>query len=109
MFKIETAIEGVHAKLGCYICGSPNNLIDTEMSIPYEGVLTICSACARSMALTAGYLVNVRAEEMESALQRAEAAEKAQASAEAALADVAIEAEAAKKRHRERLRRAGKR
>ena len=56
MQRIQQGIPSVHAKGGaCYICGNPADLVDTEVSIDYEGVLAICHGCAWDIAQTAGF------------------------------------------------------
>lgn len=65
MFRIDHAISGVHASDACYLCHNPNNLVDTEVTIPYEGVIAICTNCARSVAMTAGWDLEHTAEQWE--------------------------------------------
>lgn len=56
MLRIQQGIPSVHAKGGaCYICGNPSDLVDTEVSIDYEGVLAICRGCAWDVAQSAGF------------------------------------------------------
>lgn len=104
MFRVDNAIDGVHAKQGCYICGNPNNLIDTETHIDYEGVLAVCRGCVHDMAQTAGFLVDVSVDEWDKLASRLAETEKERNSIERAFAEVYSEAQAATKRHKERQR-----
>lgn len=54
MIRSDSA-NGAHIGQACLLCRNPNDIIDTEVSIPYEGVLAICTRCVRDMALCAGY------------------------------------------------------
>jgi len=106
MFRVDNAIDSIHAKGGCYLCGSPNKLVDTEIVISYEGVLAICEACARDLAMTAGWNLEVRVDDLNAAEYRAAKAEIERDSAERALAEIYGTAQAATKRHKERERKA---
>jgi hypothetical protein len=104
MIRVDSAIQGVHAKQGCYICGEVNKLVDTEVAISYEGILAICSGCAKDLAHVAGWDLEVRAEEV-TRLRQAEAQLITERdSADKALSEVYAEAQAATKRHKERQR-----
>jgi hypothetical protein len=107
MIRVDSAIQGVHAKQGCYICGEVNRLVDTEVSISYEGILAICIGCAYDLAQAAGWDLEVSAEEV-TRLRAAEGQLRTDRdSAEKALAEIYVEAQAANKRHKERQRKAG--
>lgn len=104
MIRVDSAIQGVHAKQGCYLCGQVNRLVDTEVSIPYEGILAICTGCAKDLAHAAGWDLEVAAEEV-TRLREAEGRLRTERdSAEKALSEIYSEAQAASKRHKERQR-----
>jgi len=106
MILVDSSIQGVHAKQGCYLCGNPNRLVDTEVSIDYEGVLAICVGCVKDLAQTAGFNLEIPAAEVER-LKAAEIALTAERdSAERALADIKEMTGVSAKRHKERLRKA---
>lgn len=104
MIRVDHAIVSVHAKASCYLCGATNDLVDTGVSIDYEGVLAICRACVRDMALTGGFAVGVDQqqlddlkEELEQANYMADSILAATTAVQATLTDV-------RKKHRDRLR-----
>lgn len=47
-----------HARQACYLCLDPHDGVDSEVTIEYEGVLFLCKGCIRSLALTAGFVVD---------------------------------------------------
>lgn len=65
MLRIDNAISGVHAKGACYLCHSGHDLVDTEVTIDYEGVLAICRACVHDMAMTAGWDLQITTKEVD--------------------------------------------
>jgi len=106
MFRVDNAIDGVHARQGCYLCGTPNKLIDTEITIDYEGVLGICESCCRDLAQTAGYNLSITSEEWDTLVLQLVDTERERDSAEQALKEIYSSAQAATKRLKERERKA---
>lgn len=104
MLLIDHTIESLHAKQGCYLCTSPNQLIDTEVLIPFEGILAVCVSCTSEMARAAGFEVGVTTEEIQGLRDRLEESERDRDSAVRAIGEVKQSAQAAEKRHRERSR-----
>lgn len=47
-----------HANGSCYLCGQPNDCVDTSVQITGEGVLAICHGCIHDLAMTAGYVLS---------------------------------------------------
>jgi hypothetical protein len=106
MIRVDSALANVHAKNGCYLCGNPNRLIDTEVSVDYEGVLAICEGCVKDLAQTAGFNLEIRSEEVEGLRTDLADAQVERDSLGRALTEVKTTAQAAEKRHRERMRHA---
>src|SRR5690242_16547280 len=106
MIRADQAIQGVHAKGGCYLCGSPNKLVDTEVSIDYEGVLAICEGCCHDLAMTAGFHPEVRTEDYDRLAAHLARTEQERNEMERLVADIDGGVKAAVKRHRERQRKA---
>jgi len=104
MIRVDSAIQGVHAKQGCYLCGEVNRLVDTEVGIPYEGILAVCVGCAKDLAQTAGWDLEVSAEEVTRLRLTEGRLTSERDSADRALAEIYAEAQAANKRHKERQR-----
>lgn len=44
----------MHAKMACYLCNRPDDVVDTGMSIEGEGVLALCVRCVHDLAFEAG-------------------------------------------------------
>lgn len=107
MFRVDSAIDGVHAKQGCYLCTNPNHLVDTEITVDYEGVLAICGGCAKDLAQTAGWNLEVTAGDWDDLLVKLADAERERDSAEQTLAEIYSASQAATKRYKERERKAG--
>lgn len=105
MLRIDNAIANVHAKAACYLCLRGSNLVDTEVTIEYEGVLAICTACVHDMAMVAGWDVDITHDEiakyqddLAEANYIADSILSATTQVQQTLADV-------RKQHRDRLRR----
>ena len=54
-----------HARGACYLCLSPNDVVDTAIQIEGEGVLCICRNCIGELAQTAGFVLSDNREEVE--------------------------------------------
>lgn len=104
MILIDHTTESVHAQQGCYLCHSPNRLVDTEVIIPFEGILAVCVACTSDMARTAGFDLSTTTAEVQELRALLEEAERDRDSAVHAISEVKQSAQAAEKRHRERAR-----
>ena len=105
MIRVDNALS-IHAKQGCYVCNNPNNLVDTEVSIPYEGVLAICVGCAKDLAQTAGWDLEVQADEVVALRQSVTELTTERDSLDKELSAIGEATKLAIKRHRERQRRA---
>lgn len=54
MLQRLTEASYVHAKMACYLCNRPDDVVDTGMSIEGEGVLALCVRCIHDLAFEAG-------------------------------------------------------
>jgi hypothetical protein len=60
-----------HARQACYLCLNPEDGVDTEVQIDYEGVLFLCKNCVREMCVFLGYEVDASRQDEIDALKRA--------------------------------------
>lgn len=82
MFRSENA-EFHNARQSCYLCLGTHEGVDTEITIEYEGVLWICKGCIKSLAETAGFVVDIdRKPEIEELSAELEDAKQARNDAE---------------------------
>lgn len=94
----------VHVGSACLICRDPNDIVDTEVSIPYEGVIAFCTRCVRDMAMCAGYDLGRTSAEWDAVLAEKEESDYIADSLLAASAEVTATMSALHRKHRNRLR-----
>lgn len=89
-----------HAGESCYVCKQATaGLVDTEVTIDYEGVLAICPGCLLDMVQVAGFRVEDAAE-VQRLREELEEHKAARIEAEMVLAELAAAAEKVQDRRR---------
>lgn len=104
MIRSDNALTNVHIGGACLLCRSPNDIVDTEVSIPYEGVLAICVKCVRDMAICAGYDLEHGTKEWEQIIAEKEESDYIADSLLEVLDAVGTTAKGLTKKHANRLR-----
>lgn len=97
-----------HARQACYLCLNPEDGVDTEVQIDYEGVLFLCKGCVRTMAEFLGFKIDVdRQPEIEALQEALDEANQVAADAEYIVIELQRHSKELHKRRMERVR-AGK-
>lgn len=104
MIRSDRAIHNVHIGDACLLCRNPNDIIDTEVSIPYEGVLAICTKCVGDLAICAGYDITHTLDEWNKLVEEHSEAVYTAESVVTALNEVASTAQQVRRKHRNRVR-----